>query len=620
VTQDSSGPTTRKINRPLIRWLGIGGIWLATFALSTQGWRARPLASDFWIPVQSVTNLLANGEVPDHGVLSSYGSYITPGSNFFFIPGVALTGDPRAWEFPGSALLHLGTLCCLFLLCRQVLGVPYGWMAVAFYSISIFGLRFAGSLWPRAPPFFCCAFLYTLLLWRARRNNWYLALSIILWMSGMYYFMEMAPILVCLPMVWFLFRPRLGSTFAMIAIAGLLGLGVWIPYLKFERAVGFQDLASLIERKALLNGNPPSNWCDNSPDLRLAATHEPFSYPVSQTRHKSLKARVMERSLSTGTGLVGNFSSAVSVPGGGLFLFLFCAAGLWAVVWQRGIASAGRLPAKWWILAGGAMTATGLMMIIGVARGIFGWSASFVGAAGTALAINGLLIAWGGRPLCLLLVHTGSVPESDGRQKRCFAWMLLICWIGMLLLAGEVGSERRFWWLWPFQVIWLTFTVGSVMKSARHRSAGWIALAACVLLLAWNPLVISNIGDWRTHGWSGADDPAIRAVDEIGRLEAPGAMIPIGYQISFPPWFAWFSAKDPIYRVGHELDLQLWQKHGIRNSGACLEGFSSKDRYRVVQLHPPTASDVAWVYINGISLDGYTPIADFGDVRLYRRK
>ena len=158
----------------------------------------------------------------------------------------------------------------------------------------------------------------------------------------------------------------------------------------------------------------------------------------------------------------------------------------------------------------------------------------------------------------------------------------------MFALVNHAWVERRFWWLWPTQVIWLAWALECLLD-ATTALARWtrrLVVIALIAGMAANPLLIGKVKDWIAHGWSGMDDPRIQAVEAIGRANKLAASLKIGYQTLFPPWFVWLGNKDPAYKVGTDLDLQLRDHFRIRNDQTCLEGFSPNDLYRIVQTKP----------------------------------
>ena len=64
------------------------------------------------------------------------------------------------------------------------------------------------------------------------------------WAAGMYVFLELAPALGILPVMWWLHRPPL--RLRALAVGAGVTLVIWYPYLAFEAERGFVDLRSQV--------------------------------------------------------------------------------------------------------------------------------------------------------------------------------------------------------------------------------------------------------------------------------------------------------------------------------------------------------------------------------------
>src|SRR4029077_14594679 len=172
------------------------------------------------------------------------------------VPGAALFSDSRVFDVPGNAILHLGTLCGIFLLARACFGARCARLSVLLYGVSKIGLTFAGSFGPRGHPFFYVWMAYWTCCWVARQDARYLAAALVTWLAGMYAFMGLAPAVFMLRAVWVVFRPPVRVP--AVAVAGAIGLLMWYPYLRFEATRGFADIRSQV----LVQSIAPENYAD----------------------------------------------------------------------------------------------------------------------------------------------------------------------------------------------------------------------------------------------------------------------------------------------------------------------------------------------------------------------
>jgi hypothetical protein len=612
ISNDTIGP------RVLV---GLTLLWLISCAISMQGWRERPLSSDFWISAQNANDFLKSGRIPDHGVLSSFGAYIPPGSDWFLIPGVAMLREPRMYEYPGSAILHLGTILGLFVLSRLYFGARCAWLAAILYSFSTLGLQFAGGLWPRGLPFCSVWFLCALAYWERRLEGRFVAAAIMIWAAGMYYFMEVAPLILCLPWVYWRSRPPLPRLLEGMA-ALLLSAAIWAPYAIFEHKVQYRDIQSLLRRQTLVEVHPPTAWCNNGATLRTAGSGAVVEFgDGAAAPGKRLLSRVADRTIGACSGIVGNFAINAPLPGAGVVFLVLCLGSIIATRWPALLKAISVWPRSRWATVAASVCALGALLAFIVWAGLVRWSAGPIRRAAADLLVAGVLLLLGGRAFVTNLALREPASGYPDKARRLFAELALANWLVMLALDSGLGLERRFWWLWPIQVIWIALSLESLLnaKAGATQRAGSLAAMALLIVIAANPSVVARAKDWWAHGWSGVDDPEIEAVEAVGRMHPPGSRVKVGYQIAFPPWFAWFAGKDRAYRVGADLDLQLAVHHHIRNTQTCLEGFSPDDLYRIVQTKPASRTESVWCYVDGVSLDGYRLIATFGDVFLYKR-
>ena len=145
--------------RPVVAAIGALIVAALAVVLALQGWKSRAVNAEKFDLVTSIIaaqELIDTGQVPDRGVVTSFGSFTSPGGVWLAVPGVLVFRDPRLFEFGGSVFLFLATLLGIFLLTRRCLGSPCALLAVALYAFSEPGLLAASSLWQRYPlhPFY----------------------------------------------------------------------------------------------------------------------------------------------------------------------------------------------------------------------------------------------------------------------------------------------------------------------------------------------------------------------------------------------------------------------------------------------------------------------------------
>jgi hypothetical protein len=577
------------------------GLAVVSAAVSLQGWRSRLLGSDLWIAAKSAESFIASGKIPDHGCLSSYRSYIPPGSNLLIIPGVMLFSDQRFYELPGAALLHLGTIMGLFLLCRLYFNTGCAYVSVALYAVSALGVLFATSLWPRGHPFFTVWFFYFLGDWSIRNSRYALGWALFTWALGMLYFMELAPLLVAVPIVYFARRPQLSKKAVVFSI--IASILVWSPYMLFESHRGYRDLISLISRKPLqvwdsTSARSPYPLLEARTDQRVFV-HRPSGGVLLTAAVKS--AGVID-------ALLSNFTENTAVPGSAGALLALCIAGLALAapqLWEW-------LPRLWGvalavILSGAGMACISAATLVRVAlhRPLPPGISAYASVMGANLLV--FLLAM----LVISTVHPArresSVQLSErGRHPEVmlFALCFVITWGAIAMLVPGVMYGRRLWWAWPIHIAFIAFFLNSLSRRVA------VPLALIVLsVLACNHTTVSRFRDWRNNGWSGKDPGVLRLLGTVASLEKRGGPLSIGYLVAFPSWFPNFQQIDRGYKVGTEFDLYLRQHHGIRSlSGRGDEGIGTDNEYLIVQKDLKHTADADSVYLSGVPISGYEEV------------
>lgn len=532
-------------NRPLA--CGITAVLLVTVigvVLANQGWKGRLLAFDSLPQAEAAYELITHGKLPERGAISSYMSYTPTGTSWLMAPGIFFFKDPRLFQSVGSLLTYFGTLLGIFLLSYKCFGMRCAFLSVLIYGLSRPGLFFAGSLWPRGHPFFFIWMVYWTEQWVTRREGKYLLFALVTWGAGMYVFMEIAPGLFILPVIWIIYRPPLRVQ--PLLVAGILILAIWYPYLRFEAKRNFIDLRSMVFQQSILPDNYKDSWCDKT--LSLQTWQNPS--PDSASNHSETKrlwfpepANILQKmwnkafyritDSSTWNGLVGNFRRTFGnrIPGVDAVLLMLTL----IMVLQS-------LPSAFW------------KSLPGIARA--------------------------------QVRH----PED---KSEILVLNLLIPWLILLVLA-EPGRSNRFLWLLPLQAVFLAgFFTQSLPKLQLPRSLTWVGQILVILILISQPRPVSIVDAWMQNGWSGKDDVRVRAVDYLAsQLRSEGKhQAAIGYQIFIYGFETKTSMVDPHHKVGADFDFHLKHKHGITNTTLCTEGFSPNDEYRIVQTRPTVIGD-----------------------------
>ena len=217
-------------------------VGLIGLILSFQGWRARGPDDDVMGAIVRAAALVEHGRLPAHGAQSDLLSYTPPGTAWLTVPGILVSSDARRIELIGSGGLYLGTLLGIFLLARLYFGTGVAAFAVVLYGFSDISIDLASHLWPRGHPFYYVWLVYLAGLWVDRRDGRYLAGAFLVWGAGMNEHFESAPGFFILPAVWWCYRPPIH--WRALALASIVTLAFWSPYLTFQWQRGFIDVES----------------------------------------------------------------------------------------------------------------------------------------------------------------------------------------------------------------------------------------------------------------------------------------------------------------------------------------------------------------------------------------
>jgi hypothetical protein len=567
--------------------------------LILQGWKSRIPRFDMIVSIEATQDLINGGGFPDRGILTSFGSYTPPGGTWLMLPGLVVFEDPRLFEYVGSLGLFVGTLCGIFFLARRSFGLPSALLAVALYSYSELGLLAGSTLFAtHTTRCFYVWMTYCVGRWVDEDNPNVLAGAILVWAAGMYVFMEMAPAILVVPAIWLLYRPSI--RLAPLTIAAVLAGALWYPYLRFEADRDFADVRSQVLRESIRPIDFSTPWCD--PALVPATWLDDVTrdQTLRESQSKESRPARARRWASERTGIVienalTNFRGSF-FAGADLALFALTLVGLAAsllastqrvdwghekAVWRhRTTRLAGLLTILGIVLneivltrfvtADGNLTASSILAIRLV-------EASLLTAAVLSFAYRDAIAA--------VLVAVQRALAAPRANTGVLAISLAVPWLVLFLVADY---ERRFWWIWPLQVIALAAAVAYLpMRLKLSPRVVWVASVVVVLVVAANPLLASRLHDWLRHGSSGEDADEIQVVDAAaGLVRSSGERdrASIGYEVNVRRFVATDHIIDPRYKVGADFDMLFKYRHGISNANRCAEGVQPDDAYRIVQV------------------------------------
>jgi hypothetical protein len=462
--------------------------------------------------------------------------------------------------------------------------------------------------------------------WVTSSNAWFLATGLVLWAAGMYVYMEIAPAIFIVPVVWWLYRPRF--RIAPLLSAGVLAVVIWYPYLAFQQSRGFVDLRSQVSRQPIRPVESQQSWCN--PGLTPAWG----SWDLTQD---SLQNRSWVKSITDRAGLIlrklllANFESNASPRpvAFGLFILTLSGLGVWSIgSWKGLIASTVENPAGWtrglrW--TGAATVGFGLLLngfilsrFVSVDGRLAESTLSTLRLAQVILVTGGLAIIW--RPSAIISALRAAGRYLDQGNKTFLALSLIVPWTVMLLITDSERLERS-WWMWPLQAIAIASVVAWLpIRLQVPRPAVWFASVLLVLVLAGNNLLLSHLQSWRKDGWSGTPSAAMMTLNHVAALvQADGKQAArIGYEMAVPAWTPIFNNVDPRYKTGANFDLLFIHKHGITNLNTCAEGAAPGDEFRIVETgnrqYPPNYGRLHVPRDGRFELTG-----EFGDYQVFRR-
>lgn len=609
--------------------------------LAWQGWRERVPTIDLVPHYLDALAFVRDGVMPTRGTVSSYGAYNPPGTTWLLVPGVLLTDEPRLAELFASSLLYLATLLGIYMLARSSFSRTAALLAVCLYAFSEVGLFVAGTLWPRAPiqPFVVWMICW-LQRWAVQRDARGLPIALAIWATGLYVFMEIAPIVLLIPICWYVYKPpvRLPS----LAAAALGLLVVWWPYLAYEARHDYRDLRSILLQSDVGRARSTvraTAWCD--PQV-VVVTGDGTTLPPAGSRTSDDTAEDSDRVKTLAlTGLIRARGSAVnavegvvgrtSTPPAPVSIALFAGLALAMLAMLSGSAPSPsnaprRMPFARTRIVIGAVTIVAAIGLPAALVPLFSPDGSIEEATRDALETLRILLL----VLAVTVAFAGPIARAAARLARHLRTDLVASPAQRFLVAGfllpwavlaalvEPGRSDRFWWLWPLAAVFLAALVVHVGGGLRRPRLASIVLGVLVIVLSCaTPTHVARLQSWRANGWAGADSDQMRAVDDVAsRLGSRETRI--GYHLPFFEGIPRLSVVDSRFKVGAELDLVLAYKYRIANASRCAEGFSPDDEYRIVWTMSRPSPPGAYRIIASPA-NAFQPVGLFGAAGLYRR-
>lgn len=610
----------RRLASPVL-WLLLAVTLVYTLCSLTSRYDA-PAEMDEVRDVQNAWELVHEGKMPRHGAVSSLHALTTPGISFAYVPGILLApGNPAAAERIGASCMFLGTLLGLWIWLEGRFGKWSAALAILLFSAGSIGAFFAVSLWPRAHPFFYVWMLYFLTLWVERRGPVFLAAAIVTYAVGCYWFMEFAPAILILPVLYCLYRPPLGLRW--LAGAFVVSLLIWSPYLVYESGCSFADLKSILTQTA--RPRPPNSTAYYDAGNTLVDAAFADSVIRGESRGDVIpKKRVEDCDRWFETKEWGTVWFQVQErwylgePG---YVFYSDRLGGW--IFQSVTSGRILLPehTEWepephevafpstrqlTPMSGGwrkrleakAMAFAPLNgLVAGKSFGLFVWHLLFFV---TALAYALHKSALGRRAIdafrALWNRTRGITASTEGA-----GWSVLL--LGTILPAIALcivmrnesifDGERRFWWIWGAGAALMGCAAGG-MSIRKHRPVvllGLLAVATLSLNTRTQTLAKGVFG--REPGYAGSAEAALDTLAKIIRDDGKTAAF-IGYDINLYSWQSEGRLSDGVTKSFEELDQYLLMRHGIRNLDTTAEGISPQDEY---VLH---STDYGYVSKNNI--------------------
>lgn len=600
------------VGHPWVQLSLLCGMMTLVALLKLQEPRAYMPVVDLIPDLNNAYGIVNHLDLPLRGCVSSYGGANPPGVTLGLLPGVVLfPRDPYLAKNTGALLLLGLTLLGFFFFFRRFPN-PFVFIFTSLcYTLSTTGFFFAESLWPRAHPAFAVWFGFFLAEWVSRRDPAALPRAILVWIIGMFWFMEIAPLVLVVPVLYLLFRPPLD--FKRIVAHTAIGLILWTPYLVYQYARDGFDLKRNIvqrerpeERRMLFDGQLANK------DLRVISERPPGWQPDWSLEQTAADRRGPELEKKRGRFVDDPAFGRVWVReqeeegfgGTGHYLRLVENGNTWCfqrnedgVLLAKGESGWKDLPVDHFI-KDGTPVARGLRLNALLDKSLLfvvpGWGrVGFLVLAGLSIAAA-LVAPWRrrfqkGKPGKPAGPADSSAAQSLFVLALCFLIPHLV--ISILVPSHEwFVSGRRYYWL---SSTLLPVVMGGLAFLSRRtvwQAIGFPALAlmvcfACLMAseyrLELGKLVTEGLHFKKQHECYDVMDYLDAEVERMG-LRNPS----IGYDISFPLWIlANRHNYGGSYKIGWDFDTVLRYRYGIENANTLPEGVAPDDDFRIVELH-----------------------------------
>lgn len=558
--------------------------------------------------------LLEEGRLPRHGSVASFFALNPPGIAYAHVIGLLVRPDNplQAVQF-GALAVNLITMMGLALILQRTLPIWAVLLGILTYALSDIGLFYSYWLWPRGHGCFLVWFIWGALRWVIDGKPSGLGVSLLACTLGMYWFLEIAPLIAVIPVLWMIGHPPVKGR-QVVGVA-IISLAVWSPYLKhqFER--------SLIDLRVLLVDQTSPYDFD---DLRRSAldkveiqtlSKRPKNWKVDWQQVADDESKPCKSSHVANFGWICSDYRPVEFRGVRGFNFYFLEQGN-AFGFQGTDGHLFILRENGWeaqSTEGFLVPELAQLEPISVPADqpiwIRFWNhiiLSNVPDSERILPVHLFAILMIATPILIIMNRVRNRRRrigADQKAERGFQLneiqVVLLCVAIPFLILAFLSSpisewhdyKRRLYWLWPGQIAF-AILAWKVFQQV-HRFAGWIYFAflitVCSLIISPHFFNIKPVLEDPT--------PTATVLEELRKiLSAEGRDSAwIGYDIHFNPWILAAHQLDPNYKVGAELDLLLRYGYGIENRDVCAEGISDRDEFRIVQKHqlPGTESIVS---------------------------
>lgn len=225
-----------------MRWL-LGGTFLAAFAVRL--WRVD--GAEFGIDATTLLwmarDALAGGYLPDHGLVSSLRAFQPPGYVWMVLPAVWVGGGQPVVVMAWLALLDAAGITLLVWAVRRQAGLRLALLVAALLATSPFDAAMTADIWH--PSLYVGAvslLLAALLRLRSGGSRWWVVVPVALpclYALIHYSGLALAPAVLLLP------RRRWRAFLLPAALALVVVLLAWLPFLAFEHGRGWADLSGV---------------------------------------------------------------------------------------------------------------------------------------------------------------------------------------------------------------------------------------------------------------------------------------------------------------------------------------------------------------------------------------